>query len=286
MKWTKSIFAFIIGLLLLQVGFASDFIDAKDLFKIMKDDNVVVVSAQKPASYNDFHITGSLNLPPKILTDDDPVPYVLKTVDEMEKIIGSKGISEKNLIIVYDEGSSKYSGRLYWVLKYLGVEQVKILNGGLESWKAIRKPVTSAATKLPATIFKANVQPQFVAEFDEVVKATGNDNFVIIDARSDSEYEGTNETSLRKGHIPNAVHIEYKDVLTSKGMIKSAEQLKELYESKGITPEKIIIIYCKTSVRAAIEFAALHSILGYNNVKVYDGAFSEWSASTSTKVMK
>ena len=278
-------FVLFIGLLFVQVTLGSDLIEAKELAKIMKDKNVVLISAQKSSLYNDFHITGSISLPPALLVDNEPIKYVLKDVSEMEKIIGSKGVSQTNQIIIYDEGSSKYSGRLYWVFKYLGVQDVKILNGGIESWKAIRKPVTATATKRKATTFTANVQPQYMATFSEVKAATNDPKYVIIDSRSAKEYAGTDETKLRKGHIPNAVHIEYKDLLASNGKLKTAEQLRTLYVAKGVTPDKTVIIYCKTSVRAAIEFAALSSILGYENVKVYDGAFSEWSSDTSTEVV-
>jgi thiosulfate/3-mercaptopyruvate sulfurtransferase len=286
MQAIKNMFVLCIGLLSAQLALGSDFIEAKELAKIMNDENVVVISAQKSGSYNDFHITGSISLPPSILVNNDPTTYMLKSVSEMEKIIGSKGVSQTNQIIIYDEGSHKYSGRLYWNLKYLGVTDVKILNGGLESWKAIRKPVTSAATNRKETIFTANVQDQYLASLGEVKKAISDPSYVIIDARSDAEYKGTNETSLQKGHIPNAVHINYSEVIASNGVMKSNEQLTELYTAKGVTPDKTVIIYCKTSVRAAIQFAALNSSLGYENVKVFDGAFVEWSSDMSTEVVQ
>jgi thiosulfate/3-mercaptopyruvate sulfurtransferase len=209
-----------------------------------------------------------------------------KSAEEMAEIIGSKGVSNTNMIIVYDEGSHKYSGRLYWVLKYLGAPDVKILNGGLEAWKAIRKPVTSSPTTKKATTFAVDVQPQYLANLGEVKTAVSNPNYVIIDARSDEEYNGTDETSLRQGHIPGAVHINYTELMASNGELKSAEELKALYTAKGVTPDKTAVIYCKTSVRAAIEFVALSSILGYENVKVFDGAMTEWSSDTSTEVVQ
>ena len=286
MKAIKNMFVLLIGLLFTQAALATDLIDAKEVAKMMKEDNVVIISAQKTSSYGDFHITGSISLPPSKLVNNEPITYMLKDVSEMEQIIGEKGVSESNRIIIYDEGSHKYSGRLYWVFKYLGVQDVKIMNGGLEAWQAIRKPVTSSPTELKATTFKANVQPQYLATLSEVKKGHLDPSYVIIDARSDAEYAGTDETKLRKGHIPNAVHINYQDLIDSNGKIKSAEELTELYTAKGVTPDKTVIIYCKTSVRAAIEFAALNSILGYENVKVFDGAFVEWSSDMSTEVVQ
>jgi thiosulfate/3-mercaptopyruvate sulfurtransferase len=286
MKSLKHIFIVFIGLLFTNMAIGSDLISAKEVAKIMKNDNVIVISAQKSSGYNDFHITGSISLPPSILVDNEPIPYMLKDVSEMEEIIGSKGVSNTNQIIIYDEGSHKYSGRLYWVFKYLGATDVKILNGGLEAWKAIRKPVTSSPTTKKATTFTANVQPQYLAMLDEVKTATSDPGYVIVDARSEAEYMGTDKTSLRQGHIPNAVHINYTDIIASNGEIKSAEELTAIYSGKGVTPDKTVIIYCKTSVRAAIEFAALSSVLGYENVKVFDGAMSEWSSDASTEVVQ
>jgi thiosulfate/3-mercaptopyruvate sulfurtransferase len=269
-----------------HTALATDIISAQEVAKIMKDENVVIVSAQKASSYNEFHITGSINLSPSLLVDNEPIEYMSKAVSEMERIIGEKGVSNTNLIIVYDEGSFKYSGRLYWVLKYLGVENVKILDGGLIAWKAIRKPVTSAPTTRKATTFTANVQPQFLANLSEVKKATTDSNYVIVDARSEAEYTGTGESKLRPGHIPNAISVSYSELIAESGELKSAEQLAELYTSRGITPDKTVIIYCTTSVRAAIEFAALNSILGYENVKVFDGAYTEWAAQEDTEVVR
>jgi thiosulfate/3-mercaptopyruvate sulfurtransferase len=285
MKTLKNITSLLVGLLLVQFVMASDFIEAKALAKIMNNDNVVLVSAQKAPLYQDFHITGSISLPPKDLTMDEPVPYMNMSATDMAALLGKKGISDKNTIILYDEGSHKYSGRLYWVLKYLGAQDVKILNGGIKAWQAARKPVSSTATKLPATTFTANVQEGYLATLDDVKTATASDTYVIIDARAETEYDGTNETSLRLGHIPTAINIEYLELMDANGNVKSDEALKIFYESKGVTSDKTVIIYCKSSVRAAIEFAALHSSLGYPNVKVFDGAFYQWEGEADLEVI-
>jgi thiosulfate/3-mercaptopyruvate sulfurtransferase len=286
MKALKNIFTVLIGLLIINTAIASDIISAKEVAKMMNDKNVVIISAQKSSAYNDFHITGSISLPPSILVDNEPISYMNKSAEEMAEIIGSKGVSHTNMIIIYDEGSHKYSGRLYWVFKYLGAENVKIMSGGLEAWKAIRKPVTSSPTTLNPTTFTANVQPQFLTELSEVKAAVNDPNYVIVDARSEAEYAGTDDTKLRQGHIPNAVHINYTELIAENGEIKSVEELTELYSAKGVTADKTVIIYCKTSVRAAIEFAALNSVLGYENVKVFDGAMAEWSSDESTEVVQ
>lgn len=285
MKKFKYIFSLAISFLFIGALFSQDLISVSELAKKMKDPNVVIVSAQKADKYATTHITGSINMPPANLTVNEPVDYVLDTPANIAKELGAAGISNTAEIVVYDEGSSKYSGRLYWTLVYMGAENVKILNGEITAWKAGRKPITKTATKGSPTTFTANVQEEYLAKMDEVQLATTDDSYIIIDARSLEEYNGTDDTDIRKGHIPGAININYTDILAANGKLKSQEALKSLYESKGVTSDKTVIIYCKSSVRAAIEFFALTSILNYPNVKVYDGAFNEWEANASNKVL-
>lgn len=286
MKKFKYIFSLAISFLFIGALFSQDLISVNDLAKKLSDPNVIVVSAQKADKYAATHIKGSINMPPANLTVNTPIEYVLDTPANIAKKLGAAGISNTKEIIVYDNGSSKYSGRLYWTLVYLGAENVKILNGELAAWKAGRKPITKTPTKGTATTFTANVKPAYMAKMDEVQKATNSASYVIIDARAPEEYNGTNDTEIRKGHIPAAVNINYTDVLDSKGKLKSKEALKSLFEAQGVTPDKTVIIYCLSSVRAAIEFFALTTILDYPKVKVYDGAFYEWEATSSNKVLK
>ena len=276
-----------VAFLFIGVSFAQDLVSVKELAGKLKDPNLVIVSAQKADKYAAVHIKGSVNLPPADLVDNEPIKYMNKSTAEIAKLLGEKGISESNEIVLYDNGTSKYSGRLYWVLKYMGAKDVKILNGELEAWKAGRKPITKAPATRTAVTFTANVQPQYLAKMDDIVKATAGGNYVIIDARTAEEFAGTDEeTELRRGHIPGSVNIDYKSLLDAKGKLKSKEALTEIFTAEGVTPDKTVIVYCATSVRAGIEFMALSSILEYPNVKLYDGAFTEWQTTASNKVVK
>jgi len=139
-----------------------------------------------------------------------------KSTAEIAKLLGEKGISESNEIVLYDNGTSKYSGRLYWVLKYMGAKDVKILNGELEAWKAGRKPITKAPATRTAVTFTANVQPQYLAKMDDIVKATAGGNYVIIDARTAEEFAGTDE-DLRQTRVTQPA-IFLHSVILSKVM--------------------------------------------------------------------
>lgn len=285
MKNFRYIYSIAIAFLFTTILFSQDLISVNDLASKMKDPNVIIVSAQKADKYAATHIKGSINLPPAELTVDEPIEYILDTPANMAKTIGAAGISEKNEIIIYDNGTSKYSGRLYWTLIYLGAENVKVLNGELTAWKTGRKPITKTPTKGSPTTFTVNIKAQYLAKMDEVKTASTNSSYVIIDARSIEEFNGTDESDLRKGHIPGAININYKDVLDSKGKLKSKDALASLFAAKGVTADKTIILYCTSSVRASIEFLALTSILNYPNVKVYDGGFNEWETLSSNKIL-
>lgn len=281
MKINKLVF---LGLILFisSAIYAQDLVSANELAKSSKSKDVLVIWAGSEAGYK-VHITGSISIPQVSLCNTEPIRNVMKSTDEMAKILGSKGVSADKTIVVYDEGSAKYAGRMYWMLKYLGVSNVKMLNGNLTAWKASRKPITGAPTKAKAATFTAKVDKNLLATMDEVKKSIGNSSTVLVDARTPAEFAGTAETKLRKGHIPGAVNIDNTTLLDKKGLLKPNDALKSLFESKGVTPDKTIIAYCESSVRAGIIYLALKG-LGYANVKVYDGAYIEWQATASNKV--
>jgi len=280
---------FLVLILMLFIGAQviwaqADVISVKDYVKIMKDKNTVLVSARKPADYKKVHIINAVNIDHKTLYKDAPVKSVLKPVAAIAKIFGSKGVCESNNIVIYDNGTGKYSGRLYWILKYMGAGNVKILDGHLDAWKAARKPVTRMPSKVKPVTFTTNVNKGMNVDLAYIKKAMNNSNSILVDVRSPEEFNGTKESKIRKGTIPGSVNLEFKHVLNSRKMLKSKEELAKIFKSKGITSDKEVILFCETSVRAGIMYLALTSVLDYSNVKVYDGAYYEWQSIASNKV--
>ena len=261
---------------------AQDLISVNELAKISKNTDVVVVWAGDEDGYK-VHITGAVSIPHTSLCNNDPVRNLIKPTAEMAKILGEKGVSTDKTIVVYDEGSGKYANRMYWMLKYLGAPNVKVLDGNFKAWKAGRKPVTGSPSKVTATTFNAKPNAALLSNMDEVKKAIGNPAYAVIDARTAEEFAGTAETEIRKGHIPGASNINYETLLDSKGMLKSKEELQSIFKAKGITSDKTAIVYCETSVRACVLYTALKT-LEYPKVKVYDGAYLEWQATASNTV--
>ena len=264
---------------------AQDIIAAKDLVKTMRQPNTIIVSTRPASDYEKVHVTGAVHIDHNSLYGEHTM---LLPAADVAKQLGAKGISGSKTIVLYDDGSEKYSGRMYWVLKYIGAKDVKILDGGMPAWKLARKPVTRAAATVKATTFTASVNPKYLATMADVQKATASGSFAIIDARSAAEFAGTAEDATlgRRGHIPSAINIEYLNVLDDKGMLKSNDEIQAVFTKNGVTKDKTVIVYCKTSVRAGILFHVLTSALDYPNVKVYDGAYLEWQLKTSNKIVQ
>ena len=279
MKYIK---IFLILALIMPVSLVKgqDIISAVETAKLIKNDNVILVSTRTAADYKKVHITGAVHINHSSLYKEGSIKNMLNTPQAMAKVLGDAGISPSKTIIIYDDGTGKYAGRLYWILSYLGAKDVKVLDGHMKAWRAARKPVTKNPTNVKAVNFTPKVDKSVIATMAEV-KAGGA---VIVDARSAEEYAGTATTELRKGHIPGSVNLEYTNMMDAQGKLKSNDALQKIFNDAGITKGKKVIIYCESGVRAGIIFLALKSALNYPNVKVYDGAYSEWQSVSSNQV--
>ncbi|CAM4513644.1 sulfurtransferase [Paenibacillus typhae] len=202
------------------------------------------------------------------------------------------GISNDTRIVAYDDESGMNAARLWWLLRYLGHEQVFILEDSFGTWKAEKYPVTDhQPIRVPST-FVANVQPQMLAGVDEVrtvsektVAAMGDtvnsDSTaphpvlpILIDSRANDRYQGLNETLDKKaGHIPGALNYFWKNTQNADGSYKSADELQEHFT--GLDKDREIIVYCGSGVTACPNVLALEKA-GYKNVRLYAGSWSDW----------
>ncbi len=281
----KKIIGILILLLAVQIVFAG-VISAKELKALAKSGDVTIISTRQASDYSSKHIEGAINIDHKSLYKTDGVSSMLKSADEIAKILGEKGISADSKIVIYDTGSNKTAGRLYWILKYMGASDVNILNGHLKGWGKVRGKVTKNATKITPTTFKAAPNAAISTNMAYVKAHKGDANVVLLDVRSADEFAGidTDKIIKRYGHIPGAINLEYTAVLNEDGTIKSKEEITKVMNAAGITIDKEIILYCASSVRAGIVYMTLKDIVGYPNVKVYDGAYYEWESDTTNPI--
>ena len=257
---------------------SAQIIDAKELAKEIKAGGITVVSARKSTDYAKVHIPDALNVWHMDLYKDGDIKGVLKSTEELAAILGKAGISEKNTLVVYDSGKNTFAGRLYWLFKYLGVENVKVLDGQMKMWRKARKPVTKKVSEIIATTFTPNINKDIYACADYIKDNLENDGVVIVDVRSVEEYKGEKGEIARKGHIKGAINLEYKNLINEDGTMKTKEEIEGILTKAGITKDKETVLYCETSVRAGIVFMAMTTISDYQKVRVYDGALYEWAA--------
>jgi thiosulfate/3-mercaptopyruvate sulfurtransferase len=204
---------------------------------------------------------------------------MLTSAKKMEKRMGSKGISNDTLVIAYDTNKMSAS-RLLWSLFMYGHENVKVVDGGLEAIKAAGIALTTEVPTVTETTFTAKEPSEnWLATKKEVLNQVNNpnENVILLDVRSDKEYyeEGKIPTSIMREYINNFYSVD--------GTFKSVQTTRIDYLELGIYPENVIIIFCKSSMRACPVFVQLYEA-GYRNIRIYDGAFLEWSSDSSNPV--
>jgi thiosulfate/3-mercaptopyruvate sulfurtransferase len=200
-------------------------------------------------------------------------------------LFGARGVSLDKPVVVYDHESGERAARAVWMLAVLGHPDVKLLDGGAQAWyaagnalvqlKGAPAPVDPAKAPPTPPPFKATLRMEFLATRFDVHAAIGDPHSVIVDVRRESEFLGTEKRSRRAGTIPGAVHVFWREHLDAQGAYKPAGEIRALYESRGVTPDKNIILVCHGGYRSANTFIALKS-LGYPHVRNYVGSWGEW----------
>ena len=271
----------IVLLIILGIQFLfGGLIGAKELAKAVKNEDIVILSARNSSDYSKKHIKDAVNLYHKDIYRSDCVDAMIQSPEEISAKLGSLGITTGSKVVIYDDGANKLAGRLYWILAYMGVEDVNILDGHIKSWMKSRLPVTPKATAITPVTFTPNLKENIYASLDYVKSNKNRADIVLVDVRSLDEYNGIDEDEklTRKGHIPGAISFEYKNVINEDGTLKTKEEIAGLLATAGISGDKEVILYCATSVRAGIVYMALTSIMEYPQVRVFDGAFYEWES--------
>jgi thiosulfate/3-mercaptopyruvate sulfurtransferase len=287
MRKIKSTISLILAFLFVSTSmFAAEKSLTGKEFKALRKANkkLVVVDARKASDYAKMHIMKSVSIPYAELNNDGPVAGMLKEPAALAAYFAKKGISNDSKIVIYDDGSSKYNSRVYWALKYAGATDVQLLHKDMNQWKMARIPLTKTATPIKKGSFTVKVDHSISAEMKAVQTASKNASAIIIDVRDAVEYDGSFESS--EGHIPSAINIPYKEVLKANGSFKSKVALEQLAAKYNLSADKEIMVYCVTSVRAGVVYFALKNILGYSNVKTFDGAYNEWSADSNNTISK
>jgi thiosulfate/3-mercaptopyruvate sulfurtransferase len=254
-------------------------ISAKEFGAALKSDkSMVVIDVQAPDIYAKQHIQGAINIPHKNLYKAGLIEGQFKEVSELAVIFGKSGVSSTSKIVLYDDGSQKYNSRVWWILKYLGATNVVLLHKEASAMEAARIPMTNTPTILKAATFTPVVNNTMNLDMASVKALPSKPDAILLDAREKDEYEGADKDKRSKGHLPKAIFMNFKEVLTPTGAFKSKDEIIATASKFGVTPEKEIVVYCQTGIKASVLYVALKEIAGFPNVKLYAGAYAEWAS--------
>ncbi len=214
----------------------------------------------------------------------DTVRRDIISKEDFEKLMSESGIEPDTTVILYGDNNNWFAAWAFWQLKIYGHKSVKLMNGGRKKWLSEGRELTKEVPKVPRTNYKAQDPDLSIrAMMQDVYKAMENKSAVLVDVRSPAEFTGEilappglPETCQRGGHIPGAKNIPWGLVCNEDGTFKSADELKKIYAEKGVTEDKPVIAYCRIGERSSHTWFVLKYLLGYKDVRNYDGSWTEW----------
>jgi thiosulfate/3-mercaptopyruvate sulfurtransferase len=261
----------------------------------LSDPKVKIVEVDVDTSaYDTGHIKGAIGLDWRKDLQARPIRDLLPR-DEFEALLSSKGISSDDTVIVYGDNNNWFAAWFLWNLKYYGHKDVRLINGGRKKWQDEGRELVTDAPTIKPTTYKAGQPDKSIRVLrDQVLADLGKAGVVLVDVRSPKEFSGEllapenlpQEGAQRGGHIPGAKNIPWAQAVRDDGTFKPAEELRELYGSKGVTADKDVIAYCRIGERSSHTWFVLQYLLGYPKVRNYDGSWTEWGSLIAAPIEK
>jgi len=241
-----------------------------------RDAGVRVVDMRQNG-FAEGHVAGAVYLSPVAIRDAKAPPTFLPTPAAFEALMAQLGIGDDTRVIAYDERGGIYAARLWWILNYFGHTNVALMNGGWTKWSAEQRPVSTEAAAARTGRFSARPHPELVATAADVVAAINKTGVKIVDARTTAEIEGRDLRGIKRaGFIESSVPVYWEDLLDPQSRtFKPADEIREIYQSRGVVPGTQVIAYCQVGMRASVDLFALH-LIGRTGLRNYYGAWEEW----------
>jgi thiosulfate/3-mercaptopyruvate sulfurtransferase len=251
----------------------------------LNDDSIRIVEVdENPALYEEAHIPGAIGFDWK--TDlQDQVKRDFLSAEDFGELMGRNGISNDHTVVLYGDRNNWFAAYTYWYFRYYGHNEVKLVNGPREKWIDENRETSTERPSYPPASFEAKPGDASIRAYRDEVEAALDSSTRLVDVRSPQEYSGEliamtgyeQEGAQRGGHIPGAASVPWAQAVNEDGTFKSADELRELYTSKGVlTDEDPVISYCRIGERSAHTWFVLHELLGKEDVKNYDGSWTEW----------
>ncbi len=215
--------------------------------------------------------------------------------EQFENLLGAFGIGNDATVVLYGDKNNWFATYTFWLCKMYGVERVRVLNGGRGKWIAEGRPLVKDAPSYPRATLRAKNPDLSIRAFrDQVFERIGNPGVALVDVRSPQEFSGEliampaypQEGAQRGGHIPSAQSIPWAQNVREDGTFKAPDELRKLYETKGVHPDKEVIAYCRIGERSSLTWFTLKYLLGYPRVRNYDGSWTEWGSLVGVPIEK
>jgi thiosulfate/3-mercaptopyruvate sulfurtransferase len=270
-------------------------VDTEWVAQHLDDPTVRIVEADEdPLLYEVGHIQNAVKLD---WHTDVQHPVRRDFVDRagFEQLMSRFGIGDDTTVVFYGDKNNWYAAYSFWLFKLYGHRDARLMNGGRQKWEAEGRPYTKDVPQFPATQYRAHEADQRIRAFrNQVEQALGQAGYALVDVRSPDEFTGKlmhmvnypQEGASRGGHIPGARSIPWATAANPDGTFKSPEELRQIYGAKGVTPDKQVISYCRIGERSAHTWFVLTQLLGYPDVRNYDGSWTEWGNLVNAPIAK
>ncbi len=269
-------------------------VDAEWAVQHLDDPNVRFVEVDvDTAAYAEGHIPGAVawNWTSQL---SDGVRRDIVGRDELQQLLGDSGIGSETTVVLYGDNNNWFAAWAYWQLKLFGVEDVRILDGGRKYWIANDLPTTTEVPSYEPTGIQLGAADFSHRAFRDDVLAQIDSAGALVDVRSPAEFSGEllapaalpQEGAQRAGHVPGAANIPWATAVNDDGTFKPADQLREIYGAKGITPHRDVIAYCRIGERSSHTWFVLHELLGFERVRNYDGSWTEYGSLVGVPIEK
>ncbi len=269
-------------------GYAKDVLVDTEWIEAHQADPTVRIVELGPneEAFGRGHLPGASFLPlGRLANPEDPIASQIATGAQVSDALSELGLERDHTVVLYDRHSNRMAARAYWVLKYYRHADVRVFDGGAPKWVADGRALTTEVVGHEPSGYRAGeADPDIRTTWQYVVDHTDDPSTLLCDVRSPDEYLGRDVRADRGGHIPGAVNVEWTTAVRADGTFRPAGELSEVYARAGFTPDRQIITYCQSGLRGAHTWFVLSELLGYPDVRNYDGSWMEYGNNPESRV--